>query len=250
MNNSERFPLSRGQRPFDIIYDRTRCMPPDVVSERIGESAAQAVDRIRAIYQNPDRAIKVLEVGIGTGLMSVTMLAAVGNPNNLAIAGFDIDDYCVESARFNLGSLIKQHQAQSTFDIWQASWDENATWEKVAHKGLFDIVLFNPPYLPKHEAIEPGYEGVPISAGYTTDNYGLQHYISVLPKIATVLNVSQGSTAFIRKSSRYINDSDQTRRFEEIIDPILNSRKQLLYKNVVEQVTEKYKGNWIVLEQQ
>ncbi|MBI4008919.1 hypothetical protein HY357_01685 [Candidatus Roizmanbacteria bacterium] len=77
MNLLERYQLRGKTRDFDFSYDRNYCMPPDVVSERIGEVAGQTVNKLRNIRQDLNRAVKVLEMGIGTGLMSVSLLATV-----------------------------------------------------------------------------------------------------------------------------------------------------------------------------
>lgn len=251
MSELIRYSLTRSRRPFEFGFDKTRVMPPDSVSERIGVIAGSTIDKIRGIRGEPNGIIKVLEMGVGTGVMLMSMLGTVANINNLEMFGFDLDEYCVKSSAENINRQMEQYESNSLLNVWQADWNHSYTWRTLLKCGPFDVIFFNPPYLPAKEELDPPdeYAGVPRFATHTDDEFGLQHYESVVPKLPAIFSTQPGSSIFIRKSSRFIGDTEQAHRYDDIIRSVLYERPLLGYKDVVEQVTQLYRGNWAHLEQ-
>jgi len=81
---------------------------------------------------------RVLEIGTGCGI-----LAAVASRNAHEVTATDINPYALKCARRNaeLNGIKNMHVVESDL------------FERV--EGRFDLVLFNPPYLPS-EPLEPG----------------------------------------------------------------------------------------------
>ena len=77
--------------------------------------------------------MKILEIGCGTGIASLS--AAAANPKN-DVLGVDINPAAVECARKNAGKN----------GIINALFEKSDMFSGVS--GKFDAVLFNPPYLP------------------------------------------------------------------------------------------------------
>lgn len=53
---------------FVLHYDPQQCLPPDIVSEAIGYEAAQAVNAINFLGEQPARPVRLIELGVGTGI--------------------------------------------------------------------------------------------------------------------------------------------------------------------------------------
>ena len=77
---------------------------------------------------------EVLEIGVGTGLISI----ACAKRGAKRVVGVDINPYAVELAKEN----AKLNNANITFF-------ESDLFENV--EGEFDVIIFNPPYLPTSE---------------------------------------------------------------------------------------------------
>ena len=77
---------------------------------------------------------EVLEIGVGTGLISI----ACAKKGAKRVVGVDINPYAVELAKEN----AKLNNVNITF--FKSDLFENVN-------GKFDIILFNPPYLPTSE---------------------------------------------------------------------------------------------------
>lgn len=112
-----------------IHYKNTRIKINPLVYEPSEDSFLLAEVAL-AMVKNSD---KILEVGCGSGIIS----AVIKNKTKARIAGIDINPYAAACTRDNGVEAI-------TGDLLACI------------KGKFDIILFNPPYLPTNETERTG----------------------------------------------------------------------------------------------
>ncbi len=211
---------------FEIEYNPSLTLPPDALSDNIGQGAGQAVNAIafRArVAKNATRPINVLELGVGCGIGLVSLVSRLKGTSNLVLDGIDIDEYCVRLTNYNLGRASRHFNHSFESNIYTADWLKESTWEKLRQK-QYDVIMFNPPYLPLGEQVRPGYENVPSAAMYTNDNDGLEHYQQVIPRIASIFCQDEGSTFFIRMPRSTGENSERFRKIDQII---MNLAKQI-----------------------
>jgi len=83
--------------------------------------------------------LKVLDIGTGSGCISITLAMEL---KNAKVTGIDISDKALRLARVNAKmNEIKVHFKE--LDVL-----ENRSWENL---GKFDIIVSNPPYVTEHE---------------------------------------------------------------------------------------------------
>jgi release factor glutamine methyltransferase len=113
--------------------------------------------------------IKMLELGVGSGCVSISLLHEIKYAN---IVATDISEEAILVARHN----AQIHNVSSRLDIIHSDWFKNIGIQK------FDIILSNPPYISKSESylIAPetiAYE--PHNALYTAnEEYNAYQYIA------------------------------------------------------------------------
>lgn len=86
---------------------------------------------------------RILEIGCGSGIISAVIKANT----NARIAGIDINPYATACARQNGVDVIRGDLLSCV-------------------KGKFDIIIFNPPYLPSHEGTKKDWINVALDGGY------------------------------------------------------------------------------------
>jgi len=148
---------------------------------------------------------KVLEVGTGTGI--IALHAAKRGADVTAV---DIKQEAVENARKNAEmNGIKIHVEQS--DLFS-----NVS-------GIFDVIIFNPPYLPSdkmEEAWEGGEEGIEVAKRFLEK---ARFYLSHKGRIYIVLST-------LGNIKKLIDDFEQFYDFEEIGRMNLFFEKLIVYK--------------------
>lgn len=224
---------------FSFEYDPTRTLPPDRVSERLGNGAAKVINTIQALPRLGISIVKplnVLSLGVGTGIELLATLAGTDSKTDLRLFGIDIDPYCINLTKHNIDSMARSYKTAPRSRIWQADWKDPATWLRLS-KQTYSAILFNPPFLPKGEKVRPGYEQVPEFMMYTNDSDGLEHYKAVTPHLIDLLSENEGSTLFIRlslaKSGKYIVLPD----WEKLVRKI-TEQHCLSYRYDARQVTQ------------
>ncbi len=127
-----RVPVSHllGEREF---YGRSFRVSSDVLDPR-----PETETLIEAALSLPfDR---VLDLGVGSGCILVTLLAERSSATGL---GVDLSDAACLQASAN----VVQHQVQARADILQSDWFSNV-------EGEFDLIVSNPPYITADEMQE------------------------------------------------------------------------------------------------
>jgi release factor glutamine methyltransferase len=123
-----------GRREFwDLTFKVTQhTLDPRPDSEAL-------IEAVLARFRDREQALRVLDLGTGTGCLLLTLLKEYPNASGL---GVDICPEALGVAQENALNLGLQPRV----DFVQSCWAEQV-------KGMFDIVISNPPYIPT-DAIE------------------------------------------------------------------------------------------------
>jgi release factor glutamine methyltransferase len=124
-------PVSRilGTREF---YGRDFTTTADVLDPR--PDTETLVD-LCLDYLPPDQHQTILDLGTGSGILALTLLAE--RPHKRAVA-VDVSEAALAVARGNAGALSRR------VAFVQSNWFENV-------EGTFDLIVSNPPYIPACE---------------------------------------------------------------------------------------------------
>ena len=96
------------------------------------------IDIISDIFKNKEEKITFVDLGTGSGAISIAL--AVGNPNWNGIAT-DIDKNAIEIASRNFAN----NSNQSNLKFYNGNW-----WDPLENfKGKIDFAVANPPYIPQ-----------------------------------------------------------------------------------------------------
>jgi len=185
-----------------MLYDPTRHLPPDAASESLagydGQAALQLVSNKEGF--DSDKPFRVLVPGIGVGTLACSFLAHEQKLRTLGetpihVDGFDIDPSAVAMAKRN---LLGYATTRFSHNLYQADWNQAETWEALSPHS-YNLILFNPPYLPDAEAaiIRPSYAHVP-KAAVAGGEDGLDHFRCVLPQLPRLMDYQNGSTLLFR----------------------------------------------------
>ena len=100
----------------------------------------ELAERVIRVLQEQDHAVRVLDVGTGSGCLA---LSIARNCSNASVTGLDTSSDALEVARIN-------HQRYPSANLqWiQEDFLDEKNWP--LHQP-FDVVVSNPPYIPYHE---------------------------------------------------------------------------------------------------
>jgi len=106
---------------------------PHVFDPRYAVSTSILVKAVRRWIARGSRPRKVLEIGCGSGAVSI----AVAREAGCKVVGYDVSTSAVEAAR--LSARINGVENRTLF---------TADWSEVVREGPYDLIALNPPYLP------------------------------------------------------------------------------------------------------
>ncbi len=145
-----------GRREFygrDFVVNRNVLIPrPD--TEILVDMALQVVQK--------KRKCRILELGVGSGCIIVTLLAEIKDAGGL---GVDISPQALEVAAINAGNIGVAQRLELKISNWFSAIE--------AEK--FDLIISNPPYVVENEEVYPGAVFEPQIALYARKN-GLECY--------------------------------------------------------------------------
>lgn len=163
-------PVSRilGTRDF---YGRSFRLTPDVLDPR--PDTETLIDAALALIGRPAR---LLDLGTGSGIIAVTLLAERSGATGLAT---DLSPEALAVARSN----AERHGVLSRLELRQGSWFEPVT-------GSFDLILSNPPYIPTDDipGLAPDVRNYDPPAALSGGPDGLEAYRSIAGDAAAHLN--------------------------------------------------------------
>lgn len=118
---------------------------------------------VEAIFEDlePSSRCNMLELGVGSGCIAITLLKALPNAKITAV---DISQAAVKVARQN----AKLHEVATQLSLLESNW-----YEKV--RGKFAIIYSNPPYVSKSAKLEPEISYEPKEALFAEDLKSYQH---------------------------------------------------------------------------
>lgn len=177
-------PLSRiaGEREF---YGRTFELSADTLDPRPDtETLIGAVLQLSGEMGRRDRPLRILDVGTGTGCILLTLLAELPLAHGV---GVDIAEGAVMTARRNAARLHLDDRAEFVVGDGPA-----------AAAGRFDLVVANPPYIPRSAIaeLEPEVRNFdPLAALEGPGENGLGFYRIWIPQIECCLS-ADGAALF------------------------------------------------------
>lgn len=103
------------------------------------------IESVLKKFPNREEKLNILELGIGSGCLIITLLKAFENADGTAI---DISKSAIEVAQKN----SEKHQTSQRLEIFESDLFSNLSRQK-----KFDLIISNPPYIPSREieTLEP-----------------------------------------------------------------------------------------------
>ena len=95
------------------------------------------VENALNILSNEDKELKGLEIGVGSGIISITLLKKM---KNLSMTAIDINQYAIEISKKNAENL----GVLDRFKLIKSDLFENVT-------GKYDFIISNPPYIDEND---------------------------------------------------------------------------------------------------
>jgi release factor glutamine methyltransferase len=160
----------RGFWTLDLI------VTPDVLSPRPDSETIVEAARDHALLQHPKTAaLRVLDLGTGTGALLLALLAEFPNATG---TGVDVSPMAVDVARRN--ASLNGLASRATFAT--GHWAADAS-------GFFDIIVSNPPYIPSGDigGLETEVRDHDPLLALDGGADGLDCYREILPQIAGIL---------------------------------------------------------------
>ena len=127
------------------------------------------IEAILNSYRNKMDSLNILELGVGSGCLVITILLEYINAKAV---GLDISADALLIANSN----ANKHQVTSRLNLVQSDW-----FSSIESSNQFDIIIANPPYIDKNEEHLMSYETLnfePKSALFAEGN-GLEHYYNI-----------------------------------------------------------------------
>ncbi len=120
-----------GYREF---YGHRFCLNGDTLSPR--EDSECVIDLALSVIKDKQQAVRILDLGTGTGCLLLSLLARLPNSTGL---GVDLNENAVNMATQNAQHLSLNKRAEFIASNWFESVHEQ-----------FDLVISNPPYIETH----------------------------------------------------------------------------------------------------
>lgn len=160
------------------FFGRTFTVTPDVLIPR-GDSETVVEAALEAAPQEG----RVLDLGIGSGALLLTLLA---ERPGLKGVGIDFSLGAVAVAAANAAMLGVAEQAQILHRDWHT-----AGW--AADLGKFELIIANPPYVEQDAALEPDVRDFEPSSALFAGPDGLDDYRLIIPQLRQLLTDSGGA---------------------------------------------------------
>ena len=119
---------------------------------------------------------KILELGTGTGAISISLAKSF---NSISILATDINPYAIKIAKQN----ARINEVEEIISFKKSNWFSDIPIEK------YDFIVTNPPYLSKKNSIFYSNLSDPRSSLYAENN-GLENIFSIMKNSINYLNVN------------------------------------------------------------
>ncbi|RKF21595.1 peptide chain release factor N(5)-glutamine methyltransferase [Altericroceibacterium spongiae] len=154
------------------FYGRSFHVSPDVLIPR---SDSESV--VAAALEQPGARGRVLDCGVGSGALLLTILAE--NPGALGV-GIDRSEAALAIARRNAGAL----GVADRVELLRRDWSENGWREEL---GRFDCIIANPPYVEDDAELDVSVRGYEPAGALFSGPDGLDDYRRLLPELRHLL---------------------------------------------------------------
>lgn len=137
------------REPVSHLIERREFFGEDfLVNKDVLDPRPDSEILIEAVFKkfpNHEEKLKILELGVGSGCLVITLLKAY---KNAAGTGVDISNEALRIAEKNSA----KHQTDSRLQLLRSD-----LFSALNHEKKFDLILSNPPYIPSHEieTLEP-----------------------------------------------------------------------------------------------
>lgn len=168
--------------------------------------------------------LKGLELGEGCGPFLSIFTRNINNSTQLYLKSVDTSQSSTSYAEYNISKALSFHNnPNDSMDVKCEDW--NVTLNK---SDQYDVIYFNPPYLPYGEKVRDEMSGAPEEAIYTPDGKdGLVHYKNVAPKLKAV--ITPGGIIIVRTP----NDDNRFMQIRGIVDDVFGgSESRFIVHNV------------------
>ncbi|MCZ8135562.1 MAG: peptide chain release factor N(5)-glutamine methyltransferase [Porphyrobacter sp.] len=137
-----------------------------------------------ALAAKPD-ALRVLDLGTGSGALLLAVLAYLGKAQGI---GIDRSEPALDVARANAEALGLRPQARFVAGDWHAAgWTEDL--------GTFDLILCNPPYVEADAALDAQVRDFEPHTALFAGPEGLDDYRVLIPQLRALMN--EGAVAVL-----------------------------------------------------
>ncbi|MDO5437253.1 MAG: peptide chain release factor N(5)-glutamine methyltransferase [bacterium] len=167
-----------GYAPFmgeKFIVDENVLIPRDETEILVREAFA-------SLKKIKKETVKILDIGTGSGIIAC-MLGKLSDKSNIntEIIGIDISIGALNTAIENMKKMNLTRRVM---------FRKSDLFSNVHKDEKFDIIVSNPPYIPKalKETIQKEVEFEPYNALYTDDSTGLYFYEKIIKKAPEFLN--------------------------------------------------------------
>lgn len=132
-----------GFRSLDLFVDQ-RVLIPRPETETVVDHALAAVDRVASVRTVGDEAVRVVDLGTGSGAIALSVAA---ERTNTEVWATDTSADALAVARANLAGLGRPaRRVRLASGHWFDALPDDL-------RGCIDLVVSNPPYIADHEAL-------------------------------------------------------------------------------------------------
>lgn len=159
---------------------------------------------------------RILDMGTGTGIIAIffQLLKKVNRNFVPEIHASDISEEAIKSAKEN----EKRNNVENTI-YFKTSDLFKSFPEKLKH--AFDVIVFNPPYLPSSDLIKEGENKLIIDSSWDGGREGIEVFIRFLNNVKDFLNLQHTSYIYYVSSSqadlKKLNEKIEGKGFKNII---------------------------------
>ena len=155
------------------FYGREFRVTPDVLIPR-GDSETL----IEAALELGARAVRVLDLGTGSGALLLTVLAENDSAAGVAV---DRSSTAIDVAKANAAALGLDDRANFVVEDWREhGWADDL--------GAFDLILCNPPYVETNAELDPDVRDHEPASALFAGPEGLDDYRLIIPELRKLLN--------------------------------------------------------------
>lgn len=137
---------------WDFYGQTFICEPPVLIPRPETEELVEMILNRNSLTQlklRTRQSVRILDIGTGTGAIAISLLAALPFTKCTAI---DINESCISLAKRNADLILGKEQADQRFEAIATSYNDFVNTRN--NLGRFDLIVSNPPYIPKQDMID------------------------------------------------------------------------------------------------